>query len=397
MRLHHHLIAAVVETLGQIFHKGAAADRAVEAALRQHPKWGSRDRRIFAGHVYDLVRWRRWYAWLAGDESEQDLWRMWAAYWLERGDSQEVDFPECATITAASVAARKVLEAPPAVRSSFPDWLYALAAEELGAAWPAMSVALNETASVFLRANVLKTSVPALLSTLQQEGAAAASVPGLPGALRLEKRASLAGGAAFRQGLFEVQDAASQRIAPLLGAERGMLVIDGCAGGGGKALHLATLMQNEGRIIAQDVRPAALEALRERAARAGLSIIRTEVISGPETMARRAGTADRLLLDVPCSGLGVVRRNPDTKWKLTPAELDRLTALQRDILRTAPVMLKPGGRMVYATCSILPRENEQQVRAFLESHPGAWELEEECRFSPGDEGDGFYAARLRKK
>jgi 16S rRNA (cytosine967-C5)-methyltransferase len=175
-----------------------------------------------------------------------------------------------------------------------------------------------------------------------------------------------------------------------------MLVIDACAGGGGKSLHLAALMQNEGRIIAQDVRPAALENLRARADRAGATIIRTETIAGPESIARRAGTADRLLLDVPCSGLGVLRRQPDTKWKLTPAELDRLTALQRDLLRTVPAMLKPGGLMVYATCSILPRENEHQIRALMADQPGLWTIEDERRLPPGAEGDGFYAVRLRR-
>ena len=144
------------------------------------------------------------------------------------------------------------------------------------------------------------------------------------------------------------------------------------------------------------MRPAALETLKDRATRAGASIIRTEALSSPDVVTKRAGTADRLLLDAPCSGLGVLRRNPDAKWKLTPEELDRVTALQRDILRTAPVMLKPGGCMVYATCSILPRENEEQIRAFMAEHPGAWALEDERHLLPGAPGDGFYAARLRK-
>lgn len=400
MRLHQHLIAAAVDALGRIFRDGIAADRAVESTLRQHPKWGSRDRRLVAAHIYDLVRWRRWYAWLAdvedADLSAAALWKTWAAYWMESTAGELPDFPECAGITAEGIAARKALEVPPAVRASFPDWLYETGMAEMGEAWPGIVASLNETAPVFLRANTLRTTVSSLISILKSEDIEATAVPDHPGALRLEKRVNFSGCDAYRTGLFEVQDAASQLIAPMVGAAPGMLVIDGCAGAGGKSLHLAALMNNEGRIIAQDVRPASLETLRDRALRAGASIIRTEHITGPDVLAKRAGTADRLLLDAPCSGLGVLRRNPDAKWRLTPAELERVTTLQREILQNSPVMLKPGGCMVFATCSILPRENGHQVREFLAGQRGAWTLEDEQTLMPGPHGDGFYAARLLK-
>jgi 16S rRNA (cytosine967-C5)-methyltransferase len=402
VRLHRHVVSAVVETAaGFAGVAGPTLERVVEGVLRAHPKWGSRDRRFFAGQVYEMVKWRRWFGWLAGVEADGpwgmcDCWRMWAVCWLEGGGEEAVlgDFPEIAGVTRLFVEERKALAVPAAVRASFPDWLYAVGEAELGLAWPGMVAALNGRASIFLRANALRTDAVKLVEILGKEGLVVVPVGGK--ALRLERRAVLAGSAAFRAGLFEVQDAGSQRVVPMLRAGPGMLVIDACAGGGGKSLQLAAAMRNEGRIIAQDVRAEALGRLRERAVRAGAGIIRTELVDSEDVVRRRAGTADRLLLDVPCSGLGVLRRQPDARWRLTLEELDRLCRLQAELLRKASVMLKPGGLMVYATCSVLPRENEWQVESFLREAAGRWELEESCHFLPCDEGDGFFAARMRR-
>ena len=398
VKLHHHLLSAVIDTLRAVFIEGAHAPRAVEEALKSHHKWGSRDRRLFAESVYELVRWRRKYAWLAGvpdglaePMTEDHIRRLWLAWWAERGH-EAPDFAEF-TYPPAPAAASP----PPAVAASLPDWLYETGAAELGAAWPALVDALNETAPVYLRANTIKVTSAKLVHTLAGEGIEATRDPARPDTFRLTARRGLASSPAFRAGLFEVQDAGSQEIAPMVLAEPGMLVVDGCAGAGGKSLHLACLMQNQGRIIAMDVAAKKLEELRRRVDRNGASIIRTEEITAPEVLSRRAGTADRLLLDVPCSGLGVLRRNPDTKWKLTAAELDRLRALQREILENSAPVVKPGGALVYATCSVLPSENQDQVRAFLTAHPDDWKLEEERTISPLDgPHDGFYAARLRR-
>jgi len=172
-----------------------------------------------------------------------------------------------------------------------------------------------------------------------------------------------------------------------------MRVVDACAGAGGKTLHLAALMKNKGTVIALDIHQWKLDELRRRATRAAADNIQTRLIEGP-AVARLAGSADRVLLDVPCSGLGVLRRNPDTKWKLKPEELDRLRAEQADLLERYSKMTKPGGKLVYATCSILPSENDQQVATFLAAH-NEWRLEQELHLRPDREGfDGFYAARL---
>jgi 16S rRNA (cytosine967-C5)-methyltransferase len=402
VRLHRHLVSVLVETAtGFSGLAGPTLERVVEGMLRAHPKWGSRDRRFFAGQVYEMVKWRRWFGWLAGvgvdgPKGVGDGWKVWAVCWLEGGGDEAVlgDFPEIAGVTRGFVEERKAKAVPAAVRASFPDWLYGVGEAELGSAWPGMVAVLNGKASIFLRANALRTDAVKLVEILRKEGLVAVRVGGA--ALRLERRAVLAGSAAFRDGLFEVQDAGSQRVVPMLRAEPGMLVIDACAGGGGKSLQLAAVMGNKGRIIAQDVRAEALGRLRERAVRAGAGIIRTELVASEDVVRRRAGTADRLLLDVPCSGLGVLRRQPDARWRLTLEELERLGRLQAELLRKASVMLKPGGLMVYATCSVLPRENEWLVESFLRESAGRWELEESCHFLPCDEGDGFFAARLRR-
>jgi 16S rRNA (cytosine967-C5)-methyltransferase len=281
-----------------------------------------------------------------------------------------------------------------AVRASVPDWLWARAGAELGEAWPATMAVLNTRAPFFLRANPVRATVAKLREQLREEGIETAPVAGLPEALQVTGSREVFRTEPFLNGWFEVQDANSQRVAPLLEVEPGMRVVDACAGAGGKALHLAALMENRGRIIALDPAPWRLAELRRRAARAGVQNLEARELDDAKVWKRLAGTADRLLLDVPCSGLGVLRRNPDIRWTLTEGELERLNGLQREILGDYAQMVKAGGKMVYSTCSILPSENEGQVGAFLAGHPG-WVLEAELRIVPGENGgDGFYAARV---
>lgn len=406
MKLHAHLIAAIVTALHDVFVDGRYADRVIEFHFKHHRKWGARDRRLFAESVYDIVRWWRWLWHLAGlPEREclepskittERLWHVWAAYWVDRGEFLP-PFPECADFNPSLVARRKEGKAPAAVRMSVPDWLDELGRAELGGSWPGLIAALNRSADVFLRANTLRCTASQLKQRLADEEFEAQQVSGLPDALRLTGRQSVFGSKAFRDGLFEIQDAASQKVAPFLEVEPGMRIVDGCAGAGGKTLHLACLMQNKGRIIALDVHEWKLQELRRRVRRHGMDIVEARLVEDTKTIKRLHESADRVLLDVPCSGLGVLRRNPDAKWKLQPAEIERLEKLQREILRDYSKMTKPGGKLVYATCSILPGENERQVQAFLSAAEGKWVLEDELKLSPDrDAFDGFYAARLRR-
>ena len=203
----------------------------------------------------------------------------------------------------------------------------------------------------------------------------------------------------FRKGWFEMQDYSSQLVAPLLAPLPGMRVVDACAGGGGKTLHLASLMENKGSIIALDTQAWKLDELRLRARRAGAANIETRPIESRKTIKRLYGSADRLLLDVPCSGIGILRRNPDAKWKLQPEQIEKLRATQQEILQAYAPITKPGGRMVYATCSILPSENQGQIEKFLQSDAGKhFKLLEERRILPQDDGfDGFYIALLSRE
>ena len=185
----------------------------------------------------------------------------------------------------------------------------------------------------------------------------------------MKERRKLGNSTAFCNGLFEIQDAASQHVAPLLQVEPGQVVIDACCGAGGKTLHLAALMRNKGRLLALDVRDKPLHALAERAKRASISIIELGVLDKDQVHTDLFATADRVLLDVPCSGLGTLRRNADLKWKLTAKEVARLTRVQAHILSDYSKFVKPGGKLVYATCSLLNDENQQIVSAFLAAHP----------------------------
>jgi len=406
LKIHPNVAEAIVGALLDVFKQGQYSDKVIERTLKAHTKWGSRDRRFVAESVYDLVRWWRSYWSLTGFSdaeyidpnklSARRVWKVWGVYqWRQTGKIP--DLRECQDIDLKEIGQRLSAKTKPAIRASIPDWLYDVCAKELGDSWGPLLDALNEQADVYLRANTLKTTAAELREIIGKEGILTDPVDGLPDALKLEERKIVLTAKAFRDGFFEVQDGASQMVAPFLEVAPGMRVIDACAGAGGKTLHLAALMRNKGTIIALDIHKWRLDELRRRASRNGADNIKTQVIDDPKIIKRLQDTADRVLLDVPCSGLGVIRRNPDTKWKLKSGELDRLRETQADLIRRYSRMTKVGGKLVYATCSILPSENVDQVRSFLSENANAWELESELSLRPDHEGfDGFYAARLRR-
>lgn len=395
MRLHRSTSEAVIQALDSIFGGKRYADKVIEKVLKQNPKWGARDRRFIAETTYDIVRW---YLLLkrAAEAKGDDYWKLLAAWCILHG----IDLPAWDEFKGVSVAKVKAEEIKArnnrATSESIPDWLDELGEKELGRLWEKELKSLNEEADVVLRVNTLKINKRDLHERLLEEEVETYPADHFPDALILEERQNVFGTACFKEGLFEVQDAASQLIAPFLRIEPGMRVIDACAGAGGKTLHLAALMKNKGRIIAMDVEQWKLDELQKRARRGGVSNMEIRFIESSKTIKRLENSADRLLLDVPCSGLGVLKRNPDAKWKLSLDFIGKVKELQAHILNDYCMMLKPGGMMVYSTCSILSSENEKQVQAFLKQHEGKFELIEEKRTWPSEGFDGFYMALIKR-
>ena len=392
MKIHRPLAEASAAILSGVFHDQKVLDHVLHEAFTSNPRWGKRDRAFIAETVFETTRWRRALEFVADSRSIPALC---AAQWT----SMELDVPDWWDHDGAPSAEMAVREASlsdqeRAVRESVPDWLDALGESELGAAWDDELTALNRRAPVFLRVNTLRNSRDEAIEWLAAAGVDCSEVPGLPHALVLPPGKSLPK-PLLAEGRVELQDGGSQLIAPLLDPQPGECVIDSCAGAGGKTLHLAALMQNQGRIYAMDVNARKLDELARRAKRARAKCIRIKSLREVEP-ADFAGMADRLLIDAPCSGLGTLRRQPDLKWRLKSGELDRIRAKQKAILRQHSVMLKPGGLLVYATCSILPSENRAAVDALLAD--SAFELLSEHSVSPAATGfDGFYAARLIKR
>lgn len=397
MRLHRGTSEAVIQSLHLIFEENRYADKVIEKVLKQNPRWGSRDRRFIAETTYDIVRWYRWFRELAQAKGTE-FWKL-LAVWCVLSDVDLPAWEEFQGVHADAIRERERRDVyTRKIRESIPDWLDELGERELGPErWAVELSALNEEAPVVLRVNTLKITADQLQSRLREEDVLTLKPgPATPHALVLETRQNVFTTPAFREGLFEVQDAGSQAIAPFLRVEPGMRVIDACAGAGGKTLHLAALMNNKGRIVAMDTEQWKLDELQKRARRAGVSNVETRLIDSGKAIKRLANSADRLLLDVPCSGLGVLKRNPDAKWKLSLPFIEKVKELQQHILQDYCDMLKPGGLMVYSTCSILPSENELQVKNFLSSRQGMFELVDEKHIFPSEGFDGFYMALLRK-
>ncbi|MDG0817906.1 RsmB/NOP family class I SAM-dependent RNA methyltransferase [Bdellovibrio svalbardensis] len=396
MKIHRHLVETVINALEEVFFDQKYADKVIQKNLKSHPKWGSRDRKFFAETIYEVVRWHRLLEFIAGAD---DAWRIVGVQWLRMGH----DLPDWEEFAGLDYDYLKSKEKEAAehftILHSIPDWMDEVGRRELGDVdWEKVVPALNKPADVFLRANGLKATPEEVIAALEALEIKSAKVsPDLPHAIKLNERRNIFITEPFRNGLFEIQDAASQMVVPLLGVEPGMRVVDACAGAGGKSLHMASLMKNKGRIISMDVSEWKLQELKVRARRDGVDIIETRLIDSSKVIKRMDQQADRLLLDVPCSGMGVLRRNPDAKWKLDEEEIVRLRALQYEILTGYCNMTKKGGLMVYATCSILPSENEKQVERFMAEHGNEWTLLKQIHTRPDREGyDGFYGAVLKR-
>jgi 16S rRNA (cytosine967-C5)-methyltransferase len=392
------LFDAVIETSIEIFTSSTYADKAIGKCLKQHSKWGSRDRAFVAQHTYDMVRWYRLLAFLVDanpQPTRADWWHMLGALrWI-----QEQELPDWGEFKNLNINMlnKRFAEASskPEIKQSVPDWLYELGQNELGGKWLNELEALNKQAQLYLRVNSLRVQPNKLIADLAKEGVLAFQDNRFSDALVIPKRVNVFGTQAFKNGWFEVQDIASQQVAQFMQLKAGMRVIDACAGAGGKTLHMAAIMGNKGKIVAMDTEQWKLDELRRRAARSGADTIEIYLLSsdGFAVPSKYKHTADRVLLDVPCSGLGVLRRNPDAKWKLNPDFINRMRNTQEQILTNYSQMVKPGGKLIYATCSIMPGENEQQVERFLKVN-NQFILEDQFHTYPSQNMDGFFMARL---
>jgi 16S rRNA (cytosine967-C5)-methyltransferase len=393
VKLHRHLCSSTLEIAKSVLVNHRVLDHELAAAFEANPKWGKRDRNFVAESLFETTRWRRALAFLVDSEETNSLL---TAQWLLMG----YELPEWHTyngLPAAEILARQALlpNQPRAIRQSIPDWLDQLGESELGELWEPQLAALNEKPSVFLRVNTLLATVPDTIVWLAEQGVEATPLPAHPHALALPPGKILPKSLRL-DGRIEIQDPSSQSIAPLLDPQPGERIIDACSGAGGKALHLAALSDNEARIFAMDVDAKKLDQLKHRAKRARATAISPKPIT-ETTPADFAGIADSLLIDSPCSGLGTLKRQPDLKWRLKPAALDRARSIQAQLLAEYPKMLKPGGKLLYATCSILPSENQDQIAHFLEKRPGGYELLSQTNLLPSEtDHDGFHASLLRK-
>lgn len=390
--MHRNLAHAASEIIRGTLREHKVLDHHLAKAFEANPKWGKRDRSFIAETSFEVVRWQRALSFLVDSE---DCNALCAAQWLRMG----YELPEWWTYQGAStyeIQSRETAlpDQARAIRESIPDWLDALGVEELGETWDAELAALNQRTCVYLRVNTLKATRPEAIDWLASFNIVATEVPEQPDALALLPGKSLPKTLKM-DGRVEIQDAGSQMIAPLLAPQAGECIIDTCAGAGGKSLHLAALMQNHGCIIAMDIVHGKLRELERRAKRAHpKSCIETHEINS-KTIAKYTGVADRLLIDAPCSGLGTLKRQPDLKWRLKPETIQEVRSIQAEFLNTYTAMLKPGGQLVYATCSILPSENHANIEGLIKQ--GGFELRGEYTFSPAATGyDGFYAAALTK-
>ena len=403
MRLHRNLCFAVIDGLTLIFNEQKYADKVIQQLLKRDKRWGSRDRAFVAETTYDIVRWKRLYTEIAEVKAPYDrdnIWRIFAVWATLRG----VKLPDWKYFE--NTPQRKIkgrfdeLSKTRKFKEAIPDWLDELGVSELGeSVWSKEISALNEQADVILRTNTLKTTKENLQSLLFDDEIETEFIKGYPHALKLKERANVFQTEAFKNGFFEVQDASSQLVAEFLDVKPGMRVVDTCAGAGGKTLHIASLMENKGQIIALDIYANKLHELKRRAKRNGAFNIETRPIESTKVVKKLYDKADRVLIDAPCSGLGVLRRNPDAKWKLQPEFIEKIKTTQQDILQQYSRIVKAGGKLVYATCSILPSENKKQVDAFLTSELGKdfTFVKDKSILSHKSGFDGFYMALMERK
>ena len=411
------MILSATEALAVMLDFSQPADGALSNYFRNHRELGQHERAFVAESAYAVLRRKRSLERLCGEGAKPRQLLLAALVSIQglsqRQLSDAISEADMAWLTQLRAAPEPVLSL--AEQLDMPDWLIERLSLQMDTdALIALSRGLNRSAPLDLRVNPLKANRESVLEQFKANDFDGAPCPYSPLGIRLKTKPVLARHPLFLDGSFEVQDEGSQLLSYLLAPKRGEMVVDFCAGAGGKTLLLGALMRSTGRLYAFDTSDKRLARLKPRMARSGLSNVHPAAISGENDIRikRLAGKIDRVLVDAPCSGLGTLRRNPDLKWRQTPQSLTELTHKQMAILAAAARLLKPGGRLVYATCSLLAEENENIVEAFLAAHDNfrrlscaeilaqqhiALDTGVDLRLLPHVHGtDGFYAAALER-
>jgi 16S rRNA (cytosine967-C5)-methyltransferase len=372
------LLDLSTQLVREVLRLDAPADGLVSLFFRKHKALGARERHALAETAYAVLRQRLLWANLAQSGHGPTERRLAILAWQGQPHVLQVALSPEETAWLERCRKLDLTTLPDKLRHNLPDWLSgALQAQLAPAEFWALVDTLSGTAPLDLRVNSVKAKRETVLATLQAAGVEVQPTPYSPLGLRIPGKPALQKMPIYIEGHVEVQDEGSQLLALLTGAKRGEMVVDFCAGAGGKTLALGAMMRNTGRLYAFDVSGHRLENLKPRLARSGLSNVYATQIAheNDDRIKRLRGKIDRVLVDAPCSGLGTLRRNPDLKWRQSPQAIAELQVKQRAILESAARLLKPGGRLVYATCSLLPAENEEVAAAFADSHPDMVQLD----------------------
>lgn len=399
VRIHQPIIDAVITCLKAVFEEEKVADKEVSFLLKQNKNFGSRDRSMIAESVYDIVRWKLKYT--------HQLERYHPALTMYKhlilvsllNRKYTIKNPEIFDVTNDKVnELLNVIEQPISdkyIEQSYPEAFYNYCLESIGNDWHSLAKALNQKPSVFVRVNSLKITAEEISSLLEKENITF-QIAGT-NCIEILSKNNLKNSDLYRQGLFEFQDIGSQAIGTFLfdtisdtSKIKDITILDLCAGAGGKTLHLAALLNNQGKIYATDYKASRLKNLQQRAEQAGCKNV--QIIDFRE--AKKLNKADIILIDAPCSGTGTFKRQADLKYKISPAKINEYEMIQASLLNEYKNLLAKNGRLIYATCSVLPQENQLQVKNFLKNNP-SFKLEKEVQLLPTTyNGDGFYMASL---
>nr|WP_314546128.1 RsmB/NOP family class I SAM-dependent RNA methyltransferase [uncultured Massilia sp.] len=414
MRLPPAILGNAEEVLREILRFTAPADVTLSRYFKDHPRLGGRERGAIAECIYAVLRNKTFYTDFAGGATMRRLVLMGMADAIGADALGGLTEEETAFVARIQEIDRNLL--PPKQRANLPEWLYEKFVAQYGEEeTQQLAAVLNTPAPLDLRVNSLKSDREKVIAELASAPIVAEPTPYAPLGLRVRKKPQLQNLPLFKEGAIEVQDEGSQVLAQLLGARRGEMVVDFCAGAGGKTLAIGAIMRNSGRLYAFDVSEKRLAKLKPRMARSGLSNVHPVVIAHERDakVKRLAGKIDRVLVDAPCSGMGTLRRNPDVKWRQQEGAIAEMTEKQASILDGAARLVKFGGRLVYATCSLLDEENDAIVQGFLATHPDfelvpvskvlaeqriELEMGDTLKMLPHKHGtDGFFAAVLERK